>query len=117
MSELKPCPFCGGDARLDEQEIGVHFVHCPACDVDGPWRGQGAKDAIIAAWNSRATDWQDISTAPRDGRCVLLSESGLSFIGWWVKLSNGNPGWEWRGDGRLNPTHWMPLPAPPKEVG
>lgn len=37
MSEpkLKPCPFCGGEARLIF-DGALHWGYCGGCDVDGP---------------------------------------------------------------------------------
>ena len=69
------------------------------------------------------TDWQPIETAPKDGSKIILyrdsdvfalcswggeeiSENGAFWI-WWV------PEPEWIAEIK-NPTHWIPLPAPPK---
>ena len=57
-------------------------------------------------------EWQPIETAPKDGRNVLIfNEDGIE-IGWWSRGTS-----EWcRQDMYLStaqPTHWMPLPAPP----
>jgi len=68
------------------------------------------------------SDWQDISTAPKDGfgkgmftgtrgPYVLLSDGNSTHIGFW----NGHS-WD-DGDyyddlGAM--THWMPLPEPPQ---
>jgi hypothetical protein len=63
--------------------------------------------------------WQPITTAPRnDGVHVLLHGNGEDFegctvVGWWCEDSR-----RWMpfdGCARLMPTHWLPLPAPPKE--
>lgn len=58
------------------------------------------------------SEWQDISTAPKDGTDVLLGNShGSLMIGFW----NGRA-WD-DGDHRSFerwPTHWMPAPPPPE---
>lgn len=62
MSELKPCPFCGGEAELhptydmDTNEVDGWFVWCnnDTCECK-PETGQFFTEAeAIAAWNSRA---------------------------------------------------------------
>ena len=60
MTELKPCPFCGGEATTSEKEHieslpnGVGWVGCQRCRVFIDWvRGDRGKLAI-EAWNRRA---------------------------------------------------------------
>lgn len=64
-------------------------------------------------------EWQDIATAPRDGATVLLwcvVESG----GWaqtgYFEHNESYAGWldSYEGVGLADPTHWRPLPEPPK---
>lgn len=83
--------------------------------------------------------WQDISTAPKDGTSVLMAWSAIAIpedgprwfqtVGWWddrfecyaekageflyrSAWTDGQVGSY--GEAReLEPTHWMPLPAPP----
>lgn len=69
------------------------------------------------------TDWKPIATAPKDGREILVSpyDEDLNCKGGLIWISGGygraviDP-YSWRGESNKNPpTHWMPLPPPPKE--
>ena len=66
-----------------------------------------------------AREWQDISTAPKDGTDILLGFAGddrpAVIAGWF-----GESGWEKYDCLNLvkgRPTHWMPLPPAPQEKG
>lgn len=52
MDELKPCPFCGGEARLD-MDFDWSYVYCINCQaqIERAW-----KKEAIEAWNRRAED-------------------------------------------------------------
>jgi Lar family restriction alleviation protein len=62
--QLKPCPFCGGEAMSDtweyesgQYEAGVMCESCPAdVSIRVSWHSDGAKElrSAIAAWNRRA---------------------------------------------------------------
>lgn len=74
-------------------------------------------------------EWQPIATAPKDGTRIVLANAGAVDVGSWcdevvpakesgVEIECGLPeGWygmtEFYPDDRC-PTHWMPLPEPPK---
>lgn len=59
MSELKPCPFCGGEAHFvevgfqDKDDIISPYVICHNCGASTAWY-EGKKEAKDA-WNRRAT--------------------------------------------------------------
>lgn len=61
--------------------------------------------------------WQPIETAPKEGGIFLLWEpGGVPYIGYesiqskqWTECSNS-----YHPLRVCNPTHWMPLPEPPK---
>lgn len=72
--ELKPCPFCGGEAKTKRYEDNASLIiYCPTCDKgwnleeEAPgdrWASdfdfcgwdKEDDDAVIAAWNRRAID-------------------------------------------------------------
>lgn len=72
-------------------------------------------------------EWMPIKTAPKDGRFLWLIEDGADlgllldhqFCGYWASDKRYLTGGSWKYinyDGLANPTHWMPLPPPPKET-
>jgi Lar family restriction alleviation protein len=50
MSELKPCPFCGGEATI-QPEGDYHEIHCDGCGIELDRR---TYDEAVTAWNARA---------------------------------------------------------------
>lgn len=68
MDELKPCPFCGGEAILFTTLTGQkHFVECPECgagfDQDYLW--SDTKEQAKSKWNTRqpqGINWQPIDS-------------------------------------------------------
>lgn len=54
-------------------------------------------------------EWQPIETAPVDGFEILGFFAGVVAITWFFR---GN--WEVGSGTVWEPTHWMPLPEPPK---
>ena len=64
------------------------------------------------------SEWMDISTAPKDGTEILGASRGeITTVFYWREYGN----WEiavtgaWADNGEWHPTHWMPLPDPPKD--
>lgn len=58
-----------------------------------------------------APRWRPIAEAPRDGTDVLIydpTDPKSPFAVDWFSHDADTPGW------LGNPTHWMPLPAPPE---
>lgn len=62
-------------------------------------------------------DWQPIETAPKDGTRVLVNSHWMDATGKRLGVEIAH----WREEGywqclERQPTHWMPLPDPPKEI-
>lgn len=122
MSDLLPCPFCGGAPLLDQACLvrDTHWwVRCHNIDICKvlPHGMQCVKQSdAIAAWNTRATGWQDMATAPEETEVLIWSPKYtygpyvgvLNRAGDWYAPWDGS-GWSWP------PTHWQPLPKPPEE--
>ena len=56
MSELKRCPFCGGEAEILEHDNGWaiwNCVMCKSCRVGQYWNKAYTKEEAVKAWNNR----------------------------------------------------------------
>jgi hypothetical protein len=107
---LKQCPICSRDNYLQiKRWTYLYRVLCLMCGTQGPARQTEAEAAT--AWNARASEWRDISTAPKDGSPVLTWEPNSERVvenhwkDWGDELSHWAFG---------EPTHWQPLPEPPE---
>lgn len=90
VSELKPCPFCQGEASARGADE-THWIVCIQCAAEGPWRK--SRVASVNAWNTRATppraevdvEWED------GGRRYEVRSGAL-----WIKVApDPAPHGEW----------------------
>lgn len=51
--ELKPCPFCGGEAEITKWHEG-YFVECREQSCGGTIGAYKTEEETIEAWNTRA---------------------------------------------------------------
>lgn len=111
---------CGPGGPLERIVSGLDFAACDALNYQG--------EIMEAIDLIRQMQWQPIETAPKDGTLVLLFRPSAHEWGrvapgkWHANEHAASPrpfwdGWlkigarsEWR---EWQPTHWMPLPAPP----
>ena len=49
--ELKPCPFCGGEAEKEWGIPSIFWIKCTGCGVEGSQHG--SLEEAIKAWNTR----------------------------------------------------------------
>ncbi len=66
MSDLLPCPFCGGEAGkiVDATRILGTFNLIHRCPIIGPLKIEHAtQEAVIAKWNTRAPSQAQIDAA------------------------------------------------------
>lgn len=86
----------------------------------GEWRER--KDGYVELVLPAPAGWQDIATAPMDWSNIILfdPERELSvFEGYYSMKDGGFDCWmEDKGpiSEKAFPTHWMPLPSPPKPL-
>ena len=79
--ELKPCPFCGGEAEFLEDEFFCHYsVACTECGAGTD--AYGVERDAIEAWNGRIkpTFTPDELDAIRRNVCDRQAERELSKI-------------------------------------
>ena len=129
MSELKPCPFCGGeDIVLFELKASKDcWVECKKCWASSNVFKLDAKAEAIAAWNTRPSPWIPITpeTMPEESdetEYIVRMLDGTACYGRWY---NGNSyadasffvpmysrSIRYLKEGTV--THYMPKPLPEK---
>ena len=59
------------------------------------------------------SEWQPIETAPKDGTHIILTGDDIVAEDYWMKWRVDDTE-SWAHFQYVKPTHWMPLPTPPK---
>ena len=112
MSELKPCPFCGGTKICTEK--GINLNYCDNCSAESNvehWNTRPIEDALQAriAELEAQQRWIPVEERlPEDSDWVLGLYNGYRVTSpiyydveyGWVRVET--------------PDYWMPLPNPPE---
>ncbi len=107
----------------DWMQATAKEIFCEANSWPRPWSAR-AIDTLLAILAKHAPDaakleaqWQPIETAPRDRTMILginpQSSLGCVTVFYNSALSKWCSSWEASAIIAHQPTHWMPLPAPP----
>lgn len=129
MSELLPCPFCGGEAYLRDDNAIIEpsfWCDCGSCDCGTP--SFDKPEYAIKAWNTRqSSEWvriyygRELGNLPTHDQEVLFKCGDSCHAGIFI---NDYDGFSDTGDfgffdNRDNfyeadsVSCWMPLPQPP----
>ena len=122
--ELKPCPICGSEVNMIEENVGEYTVVCHGCQVLMIADDVSSKDDAIERWNNRVNDPKWISIEQQkppehDWYFVFFpanKEQGtIDYVDvcFWDGTSFVDSGIGYKEDG-IGYTHWMPFPEPPK---
>lgn len=89
MTELKPCPFCGGEAYIKEEcdsfSCYSYVARCKKClvevrtDLDMTKDVNYNKERAIEAWNKRPNPWHT-GTPSEGGRFLVCLKNGTYDI-------------------------------------
>ena len=83
--------------------------HSPGVYAQRKW--EEYQNAASAVREALAPTWRPIETAPKDGRVDVLVWDGATM---WVAHYAWDDKWQPEGMPAFIPTHWMPLPEPPR---
>ena len=99
MTELRPCPFCGGEAKhgYDGDPIFgriVHWVYCKECHAKT--RESSDEDFVIESWNTRPNPWHT-GTPAESGEYLVCIRYDFGKKGYttanYVEPYNPHTGW------------------------
>lgn len=76
MTELKACPFCGGEASLSQGQMGptraqADYVECLDCAASGEMFF--SKDMAMRVWNARTPDFDTVAEILAAGKLEQMT--------------------------------------------
>ena len=88
ITDLMPCPLCGGDAYLANVEMaGCSYIVCTDCHLQ---TDDGSRERVVRKWNTRVLAAL-IADAERRGREAGLVEAANLASMWFQFSSQGEP--------------------------
>ena len=129
--KINNCPFCGGEAELTHgMRLKGGCYSEISCLTSGCFSMQKVAsirfgldfcvEKVLKKWNSRRdlVGWRTIESAPKDGARILLNDSqeGIVIAYYsikkeWIISDCADPYYR---EEAFCPSHWMPLPEPPR---
>lgn len=90
MMELKPCPFCGGEADMGEVIDGLYIVNCTKCFASSA--SSKSKELVVRHWNRRVTDGSSLIETCKNALEKQMPKKperinkNAKFDGNWIKV-------------------------------
>jgi len=119
--ELKPCPICGSEVNMIEENVGEYTVVCHGCQVLMIADDVSSKNEAIERWNNRVNEqkWIPIEEQkPSEFELVLCCILGEKENAIEILYRHGDSYYSDYDSGIVYSqneiSHWMPLPDLPK---
>lgn len=119
--ELKPCPICGSEVNMIEENVGEYTVVCHGCQVLMIADDVSSKNEAIERWNNRVNEpkWIPIEQQePSEFELVLSCILGEKENAIEILYRHGDSYYSDYDSGIVYSqneiSHWMPLPDLPK---
>lgn len=113
VERLRALSNSNADEAADIIEVHRNSIEA----LNDGWNKDRAELTRLRSQRVAVPEWQDISTAPRDGSEVIGFQPHVGIIQMaWDIHPQSIGGWICRNGDCPHPTHWMPLPSPPGSV-